>query len=192
MRKKKKSFKPVINTSPYDLFITVTYREKPKGSPRFQLESTMVDLLKTLDSVGQFECYPEYTLKGEIHYHIMLVLSNKYSYYKMLVPFLNRQGYWDSQYIKNYPALFEYCNKERPITEKLLNCSLPLRNNDRQLRAKHWRSLIKKYKKEVRDLYTELYHVRGLLHYPPRLSQTNGAPSARDMPPKQEDLIDKK
>lgn len=140
-------------TAPYDIFFTITYRSHQAGSSsKFQFESTYPELIEHLDKVGPFECYPEFTLKGVIHYHIMLSINNEFEYYRSFLPFAKRQGFFDVQKIKYYEKVYEYCNKSILITQKLIEELLPLTN--KSLGCNSWKQRQRILNRRRKDLQT--------------------------------------
>lgn len=146
---------------PYDILFTMTYSNLTGRVP-FQFESTYPELIKVLNEVGPFELYPEFTLKGTIHYHCLLAINNKYIYYKHLLPFCRRNGYIDVQYIKYYDKTFNYVNKDVPLNEKLLNVCLPLTNGSCPISEKRWRKLIKAARYKSAEIDEESRYIESI------------------------------
>ena len=126
MAKKRDDFKDL------NWFMTITYKKKHHKDPQQQFKRTALGLAKRLASATNFSMYPEFTSKGCIHYHIIFSGKNKIRYHKELIPYIDTYcGYYDIQKVKDYGNVLEYCVKDQPAVEHILQYfKLPITNDN--------------------------------------------------------------
>lgn len=108
-------------------FLTITYKNSVGVKPKHQFESTIPDLYRRIKRVSKdFSIYPEMTINGRIHYHIILSIDDKIKWHKSVLPILKYQGFVDISKIKDYIKTKEYCEKDVIMMKELLNVELPL------------------------------------------------------------------
>jgi len=104
----------------YDYFMTITFRNDPDSNISKAYEFTIHGIWNKLRKSTDFELYPELTIAGRIHYHVMLNITDKIKFYKSTLPKLKRDcGYVDIQGIKNLIACRDYCKKAVAIATDL-------------------------------------------------------------------------
>lgn len=111
------------NSSPlFNYSLTITFN-KPleKMQPWQQFRDTIGTISRHIAACSEdFEIHPELTLKGRLHYHIRLLLKDKIAFYKKLIPFLNKCGYFDLGKTMSLQDWNEYCNKESTCMKQVL------------------------------------------------------------------------
>jgi len=120
---------PKIGEIEGDLFMTVTYKSNSVGKkPRYQFDTT-IDLVwnSLFKCMEDYSIYPEFTINGTIHYHILCRLKDKIKFFKSVLPTLRYKcGFVDVQYIKCYDKVHKYVNKDLESTQKILGLKLPM------------------------------------------------------------------
>lgn len=104
----------------FDYFMTITFRTDIDTNVAKAYESTVRGICRTLRHSTEFEMYPELTVAGRIHYHLMLNITDKVKFYKSCLPRLKREnGYIDIQKIKNMINTRTYCQKDVKLAADL-------------------------------------------------------------------------
>lgn len=96
-----------------------------------QFRETLPLLLNQLKRFAEYEIYPEYTLIGNVHYHVLLNIINHAEHPKAIRK-LKELGNMKVEYIKNTVKVHTYCNKVIQPMIDLLKVSLPVRSIDRK------------------------------------------------------------
>lgn len=154
--------------------LTITF-SKPleKLKPWMQFRDTIGTIARKIaECSDDFEIHPELTLKGRLHYHIRLQLKDKIKFYKSLIPFLNKCGYFDLSKTKSYEQWQQYCEKESfvmkhvleypflPVTKEIyknkiknkkINTFYRNQSNEAFLKFKELNTLTKQFQKSLDD-----------------------------------------
>lgn len=114
--------------------IAVTWSPNPNmykyiTNPKKQLYEHFFSVLSALKLCAQYECYPEFHVNGNLHYHLIVQLFDKVKWYKKVLPTLKYHGF---VYIKiNVDEGWRiYCQKNEALTMKVLGVYLPIRHTD--------------------------------------------------------------
>lgn len=105
--------------------------------------------------------YPELTIKGTIHYHIVFRLTDQVKWYKCANIWIQRNsGYVDIQKIKQYAQCMKYCQKSVDVMELVIGIFIPLRNNpddyrDNKLITKR-KTLAETYERQMSDAFKRM------------------------------------
>jgi len=109
-------------------FITITFdKAYEKYTPQRQFQTTLPAIYRRLNKCSnRFEIYPELTLKGRIHYHIILLIEDYIKYHKSFLPYINKLGFIDVKIVRDYQNLLEYCVKDVTNMKNILNINVPI------------------------------------------------------------------
>lgn len=110
----------MLKISEYDVFLTITFKKRYGVSAKCQYEFTHTRVIRALKPSCEFICYPELTLVGAIHYHVMLKITNSFSWYSVTLKRLRLLGRCDIQRIKNWDDTYKYITKDVQLMEDLL------------------------------------------------------------------------
>lgn len=90
----------------------------------------------------QFLVYPEFTLKGQLHYHALINVSDKAKWYGIVLPKFNSKGFTCVKVCQNKAKWLSYISKDVEMMRRALNYSdIPLHEDN--IPAKVWKSMIK-------------------------------------------------
>lgn len=68
-----------------------------------------------------FMIFPEFTKKGNLHYHGMLMINNRPKWYSTVLPIFNRKGFTCIKSINDSDKWYEYMSKEVSMMRIALN-----------------------------------------------------------------------
>lgn len=94
--------------------------------PIFQYNNCSSSLHNLQLCCYDYEIYPELTLNGNIHFHGIITIKDKYKWHKKVLPTFKYSGYVN---IKTNPdkGWIEYMSKDQDHMKRVLNMELPIR-----------------------------------------------------------------
>lgn len=104
--------------------------------PEYQFFDTLEPIRNLRLCCETFKIYPELTMAGNIHYHGLIVIKDKYKWHKKVLPTFKYSGF---VCIKKYNSTGwdDYIVKDVDIMMKILNRSLPLDKEHELIRKRH-------------------------------------------------------
>lgn len=143
--------------------IAFTWSPNPKKflgiDPKYQLMDTIMFISDLHHCSNNFIIYPELNSNGRIHYHGKIQISDKYKWFKKILPTFKYNGFvliktdidqkWD-----------EYISKDKDLMEKILKFKLPFQFNkqvDGTWMKSNFLSEIVKHRKKKDKLNVQSY-----------------------------------
>lgn len=112
------------------LALTLTYKKHNYVEPLAQFQDTIFEVQYLLARCCKFfEIFPELTVDGKIHYHILLELKDRIKWYKKVLPKFKRNGFVCVKYADE--KWKTYCLKCKEEMEELLECELPISHENK-------------------------------------------------------------
>lgn len=91
----------------------------------FQFNDTK-PFIKNMDKCCDYRLYPELTTNGNIHYHGVVFVKDKYKWFKSVLPSLKYHGFVLLKKDVNDNWEDKYCKKDVELMSKLLKIDLPI------------------------------------------------------------------
>lgn len=102
--------------------VTLTYKNHYGICPKDQYSTSVYEVIRHLKACcDHYEISPECTTRGDIHYHLTLVLRDRVKWFKSVLPRFKRNGYVCVKPCDDPDGWRVYCTKDNTEMKEILD-----------------------------------------------------------------------